>query len=176
MSCPSLRRNSIEDQRIKPSSPKTQIIKSNYQKHPSSLRYRTQSFYLLFALFCWSHRYQLTLTHVNFPGVWSRCSEIADVREKLPPISFLISFQCSFPQRQGTCSQPILLLCTCLHSPHKRTKPLNCYDCSSSSLDTPPNSPCANLISSNVRACQTWGVSLYLIPSIQQQLAHPAAV
>lgn len=60
--------------------------------------------------------------------------------------------------------------------PYQWTKPLNFYNCSSSSLVTPPNSSCADLLSSSVRSCQTWGVSLFLVPSFQQQLAHPAAV
>lgn len=67
------------------------------------------------------------------------------------------------------------MFCTCLPSPHKGAKLLNFYDCSSSSLITAPNSWCANLIFSSIRSCQTWGVSLHLAPSAQQQLALPAA-
>lgn len=65
--------------------------------------------------------------------------------------------------------------CVCIYH-HEWTKLLDCYNCSSSSMVTPPKSSCANLLSSSVKACQTWGVSLVLVPSFQEQLAHPAAV
>lgn len=116
----------------------------------------------------------------SFQELWSWCREITDVRDKFPPIFFsnlyLMYFDVAVLRERTLAHSPSsCFACVCIY-PHWRTKRLNCYNCSSSSLVTPPNSSCANLLSSSVRACQTWGVSLVLVPSFQQQLAHPAAV